>query len=283
MRKLISNSPKKIPTLISGLLATFALGLASQQTAKAQNYRYLEIGDSEYYGMPVYLDSQSVNPLDNNSYKYTTLVGLNNRESEVDAIVDCNDTSSLYLLEARYYDNNGNLEETEILNRQQQLNLNNPNYNANRTVCNELVQYVDIPARENVNYDRYYNPRFNFSVLYPPNLVSPQSPPQNNDGREFLSSDGSISMRVFGSNNALNQTLAEIYDEQSQETPSRQVTYRTRGEDWFVVSGYENGEVFYRKTYLRNGDFKTLIIRYNRALQPEFDPIVTEISQSFRG
>ena len=152
---------------------------------------------------------------------------------------------------------------------------------------NAIAQSNNIAIAQNITYSRYYNSRFNYSVAYPASILIPQGESQNGDGQKFVSKDKSITLLVYGSHNALNQQLAELYRTQSRsatrENPTRVVTYKTRGNDWFVVSGYEDGKVFYNKTILRNGDFKVLELRYNKSLQPKFDPIAAEIAKSFKG
>jgi hypothetical protein len=67
-------------------------------------------------------------------------------------------------------------------------------------------------------------------------------------------------MLVYGSYNALNQTLRQLYSEEtnpSADHPHRTVSYKTLKGNWFVVSGIEEGRVFYQKTMLAKGIFKT--------------------------
>lgn len=152
---------------------------------------------------------------------------------------------------------------------------------------NAIAQSADIQRKQNGRYEKYYNNRFNYSVAYPIGILIPQGESQNGDGKKFISKDKNIIMAVYGSHNVLNKKLEEVYRTESRnatpENPTRVVTYKTRGDNWFVVSGYENGKVFYNKTILRNGDFKVLDIRYNKSLKSKFDPIVAEIAKSFRG
>ncbi len=154
-------------------------------------------------------------------------------------------------------------------------------------LSNTSLNFGEDLRKQNTTYKRYYNDRFNYSVAYPVGLLIPQGEAQNGDGQKFISKDKSIVMAVYGSHNVFNKKLEEVYRTESRNTttenPTRVVTYKTRGDDWFVVSGYEDGKVFYNKTILRNGDFKVLDIRYNKSLKSKFDPIVAEISKSFRG
>lgn len=145
------------------------------------------------------------------------------------------------------------------------------------------VQTETIPEPENINYERYNNSRFDYSVLYPVDLLEIQEAPTNNDGRRFVSPDNRIVMLVYGAYNSLNRNLDELYQEYRDDTET-EITYRDRAENWFVVSGYDNNgsEVFYNKVILKESVIVTLELRYDKALQPKFDPIVTDISRSLQ-
>jgi len=66
-----------------------------------------------------------------------------------------------------------------------------------------------------------------------------------------------------------------------QITRRVRVTYKNQQDNWFVISGYKDGNVFYTKTFLYNNDILELSLNYDRSLQPEFDTIVAQISHSF--
>ena len=60
--------------------------------------------------------------------------------------------------------------------------------------------------------------------------------------------------------------------------------------DWFVVSGYEDGRVFYEKTMLKKekgssslGVLKTFRIEYDETQRRIFDLITRRIASSFKG
>lgn len=132
-------------------------------------------------------------------------------------------------------------------------------------------------------YGTYINDRFSFSVLYPPGLLKMQPPPENNDGRTFLSRDSSVEMRAWGQYNAFSRTLREEYEDALKgfgEKPS----YMMLGKSSFVLSGIKEGKIFYQKTlYRKNNDaFYTLTIEYPQTQRKKYDPIVTRISNSFR-
>ena len=140
-------------------------------------------------------------------------------------------------------------------------------------------------AAAQAGYRTYHNARFDYSVSYPAKILIPQGEAANGDGQKFLSKDGRTEMLVYGSNNSLDQTLREVYHEEiSHEAhPNRTVTYRVLRADWFVVSGMENGRVFYQKTMLRGSAFKTFRIEYDKTQRHTFDSITAYVSRSFKG
>lgn len=148
---------------------------------------------------------------------------------------------------------------------------------------------VAVPAVERLaqydttEYETYYNSRFDFTVQYPTDLVMPLSPPTNKDGRSFVSPSRDIRMVVYG-RHQVDQSLEAYFRSQLQSYEMRgaEVTYSDLGDDEYVISGYDPaGDVFYHRTLLRGEDFLVLGLTYDRALQPEFDPMVAEIAESF--
>jgi hypothetical protein len=48
------------------------------------------------------------------------------------------------------------------------------------------------------NFKIYINERYNYSILYPLDLLYPQGEAANGDGQKFLSKDGLVEMLVYG-------------------------------------------------------------------------------------
>ncbi len=136
-------------------------------------------------------------------------------------------------------------------------------------------------------YHTYHNQRFNYSIAYPKDIMYPQGESDNGDGQKFLSKDADASLIVYGSNNALNQSLEDLYLEESRggtnQDPTKVVTYKVLKNGWFVVSGYISGNVFYQKTIFNNDQFKTFYFAYPEGKKQFFDPITTYIASSFKG
>lgn len=137
-------------------------------------------------------------------------------------------------------------------------------------------EYVE----DGVTYTRYINTRYGFSIPYPSELLVPQPPPGNNDGREFLSHDKRARMSAWGTFNIMEETLVGRMASEKSD-PGRTVTYEAIEDDWFVISGYVDGWIFYQRTYLVDDIFYTFYIVYDRNLAEMFDPITAHISGEF--
>jgi hypothetical protein len=132
---------------------------------------------------------------------------------------------------------------------------------------------------ERAAYRTYSNARYGFSISYPADLLVPQGESDNGDGQRFTSRDGSASLAAFGSNR-LDRSLQ---DEYSSAQENRNVTYKVLKRDMFVVSGTENGKIFYQKTLLRGAVFKTFIIEYDESERGVYDAVTTRVARSFVG
>lgn len=156
-----------------------------------------------------------------------------------------------------------------------------------------LVLAVIVLAAANTHaqnkFANYNNERFAYSIQYPSDLLKMQAPPENGDGRSFVSADGSTRMLVWGEYNAAEKTWQEEYEFELKGFGSKP-TYTVFKPGWFVISGLKDGKIFYQKTLRRtlrqksgNLDvFYTFTIEYPRSASLKMDPIVKRISASFK-
>ncbi|MGB3787513.1 MAG: hypothetical protein WA949_05855 [Phormidesmis sp.] len=240
-----------------------------------------EVGTSDYYNQPIYLDFSSIEPVTPSTYLYTTLIGQPTRLSETEYQVDCQNLESIEVLRSRYYDQDGDLQELEIVNKTVPIDRSSPfatqRYNAVQVVCQEYAQIdIQLPTND-ISYERYRNQRFSYSLLYPSDVLIPQSE-STEVGQVFQSATGDIQMRVYGESNGSLETLRARYE---QAQADRSSTYQTISDDFFVVSGTDDGKVFYQKTLLDGNVFKVLEIEYDQALSREFDTVARAIADSF--
>ena len=129
----------------------------------------------------------------------------------------------------------------------------------------------------------YFNDRYGTSIEYPVDIFVPQPAPTSNDGRRFVSRDGQASFYVFAQYNALQESLAALFDA-DRSRAGEQVTYQTSGSNWFVVSGYRDTDIFYRKTTISADDLLQVFeIAYAQTLGDAFAPIVERMAPTFPG
>jgi hypothetical protein len=137
-----------------------------------------------------------------------------------------------------------------------------------------LSDVVPLSAQESA---RYCNARYGFCVSYPIDFGMDPSP-TNGDGRRFYDRNGLV-ISVYGTNNALGPTLQTEMQDQSKDFD--RITYQTQGENWFVLSGYKNANILYRKTFVGNDFINYLYVEYPTHLKAEYDAIVAEVEHSF--
>jgi hypothetical protein len=102
-------------------------------------------------------------------------------------------------------------------------------------------------------FQTYVNARFGYRIFYPDDFT-PQGESDNGDGQVFTGRDDA-ELRVWGGYNVLRETPASAMREELRRCSEnqRQVTYRTVGKGFFVVSGYEpdGARIFYLKKIVR--------------------------------
>jgi hypothetical protein len=133
------------------------------------------------------------------------------------------------------------------------------------------------------NWRTYHNDRYGTTVDYP-DIFKPGPPPDSDDGRKFKSADGA-DFAVYASYNALDFDLAKFQKFiETNLDPGSVITYRSHGDDWFVISGTRGSDIFYERHLLSHGKQMTesFVITYPARLQQTYDPIVTRMSKSFR-
>jgi hypothetical protein len=127
----------------------------------------------------------------------------------------------------------------------------------------------------------YTNVRFQYAICYPRDLLVPQGESENSDGQKFLADDGG-QLIVFGSNNALNQLLADtLRDTVSRLSEHGKATYVVLKAKWFVVSGQNDRSVFYAKTITSRGQFKSFELTYPRSATAVYEPLIRRLAACF--
>ena len=133
----------------------------------------------------------------------------------------------------------------------------------------------------------YVNDRFGARIAYPADLFVMQPPPENDDGRTFVSFDGA-KILVFGGYNVDKETPAS--KRAALDGPDyASASYNASGRNWFVVSGHRTidgvDSIFYEKYIVSTASetIHSLIVTYPAKSKTGYDPIVDRIAASFAG
>ncbi|MEK6783353.1 MAG: hypothetical protein AABY93_16750 [Bacteroidota bacterium] len=155
----------------------------------------------------------------------------------------------------------------------------------------ETYDVITKLGSEEINFETYCNQKFGFCLDYPSEILYPQGESDNGDGQVFKSKDADNTMWVYRDvrnyvNSEIHYTIEDVYNEDSRgnnpDKPQRVITFQKLGEDYFVVSGYNAGNIFYQKTILTNGEFITCLLEYKERDNEVYTRISYRIFVSFQ-
>lgn len=131
----------------------------------------------------------------------------------------------------------------------------------------------------------YANARFGYSICYPGDLLTAQPEADNGDGRKFTGKSGA-ELTVWGGYNILEEDMATIVAGLAGENAV--VSYRRTAKSWAVISGKENGAIFYAKALLKRNAARGInTVRAFRLTYPTseaktYDPVADRLARCFR-
>ena len=127
----------------------------------------------------------------------------------------------------------------------------------------------------------YANPRFGFALVVPPGAVSLVEA-DNGDGIT-VRYRGGMELRAYGSHApaVLSQDCKAIFEE--SKALFDEVTYARLdvNNGWFVLSGYQDGQIQYLKTFVGNGLACSVAMTYPREQLKQYDAFVRAVVASF--
>jgi hypothetical protein len=128
----------------------------------------------------------------------------------------------------------------------------------------------------------YSNPRFQYAICYPGDLLVGQGESENGDGERFRG-QGRAQLIVYGQNNALEERLKDVMGEAQSRLggPSGKVTYKLLKSSEFVLSGQRGPTIFYAKTIYSHGQFKSFEMTYDRTWAAIYSPLLWRMISCF--
>ncbi|MFZ5427121.1 MAG: hypothetical protein ACOZEN_09105 [Thermodesulfobacteriota bacterium] len=144
----------------------------------------------------------------------------------------------------------------------------------------EVKAHLDAVCGRPDAYGCYANHKYGYMIAWPKLLLSPQGESDSGDGQAFASRDGRAAMACWACfSDVTGQTLKEAFGEAAGDGQAR-VTYKHLSRDFFVVSGFKEGRIFYRKTLEAHGVRASFELSYDPALKQAFDPVVKDLARS---
>ena len=148
-----------------------------------------------------------------------------------------------------------------------------------------LYTLTNTAFAEPLSYTTYTNTAAEFSLAIPQEVLYPQGEADNPLKQEFKSADNLAVLSVFA-HGGHNETIDEIYQKalHPSDQAERVVTYKKLGNNWFVITGFKNEEVYYTKMILspNDGMVKGFYFHYPKLDKQVYDPITIKLSKTLR-
>lgn len=124
----------------------------------------------------------------------------------------------------------------------------------------------------------YVNQRFGFKLIYPANFRSIRRP-DNGAGLTFHSPDSKFSITAQG--HFLNGATLETMWADDVASEGATTTYSRKAKNSYVVSGTREGQEYYRRVFVRQGNWVRFDIVYPASERSRWDSVVEQISSDF--
>lgn len=144
---------------------------------------------------------------------------------------------------------------------------------------------------DDFGWENYVNGRYGYSIDVPTKFLH-ALPPPNGEGLGFQNNDRTVSVAVWGANNALEWSLDDYYDAAFARDDLGRVTYKRKTDKWYVLSGFRtvdsaNGPIeliFYDRVAINSAGtaISGLTMLFLPTLKEFMDPIVTRMSRSLK-
>jgi len=150
----------------------------------------------------------------------------------------------------------------------------------------KVAPFEGLPGEVKAGQEQVYgNARFGYSVKYPSDMLFPQGEADNGDGQRLLSKDAKAELAVYGAINIDYTSLEADFNQESRggmaNDTKRVVAYKRMKDNWFVVSGFREGNIFYLKRFLVGDYFITFDFSYPESEKAKWDPVLTKMVANF--
>lgn len=138
---------------------------------------------------------------------------------------------------------------------------------------------INVTEDGEINYLKYGNARFGFSIDYP-DFLTESTESMNGDGVTLTNLENTVCLKAYGLNNVLSQTTKD-YFESNKESIDVDISYEALFDNSYILSWEENNLIYYQYTVVGTGCFNAFCISYPKEEKEKFDEIVSTIYNSF--
>jgi surface antigen len=142
------------------------------------------------------------------------------------------------------------------------------------------TQVPTITPRVVSGYDKYTNPRYGFTMLWPSSFRA-QPPPTDGDGQTWTSPDGQVLLSAYGANNIFNYSPGQ---DEAIDARSMSVVYDNISGNVVTVSGYKDSgrTIVYQRDVVGPGTIDTLHWSYPASHKARWDATVSLTARTFQ-
>lgn len=141
-----------------------------------------------------------------------------------------------------------------------------------------IPEYVIVNRTSSEDFLLYNNGRFRFHTYIPSEMTSVRLS-TNRDGAEFRNREKGISLRASGSFAAL--SLGELYRIDVNKYGENCISYKAVGDNWYVLSGVKDGQVFYLKQLIGQRTQCSMEFTYPVVRKDEYDWMIPVLESHF--
>ncbi len=152
-------------------------------------------------------------------------------------------------------------------------------------VSGAMLSALAVPAAaQEHRWETTGNAKFEFTMCFPADLMTPQPESDDGDGRILLAKDGT-ELRVWGSYNTQDLTPAQALANQTKyiEKDGGKVSYKVARADWLVLSGTMGDRIFYQRASYDKVRFASFRLTYPKAQAAKWKPIAEHLSTCLDG
>jgi hypothetical protein len=141
-----------------------------------------------------------------------------------------------------------------------------------------LLAFPGVAAAQPVEWQKYEIPETGAKVDLPVTIFSEDAgKPESGYGRRLLTADGRANLTVQSVSNEANDTPAAFL---SKMRPPSDIVYRRVTLNFFVVSSFRKGKIWYDRCNFAGRMVNCVLINYPAAEKRQWDEVVTRISNS---